>query len=325
MSDIPKFENREEYEKWKARRLKELWAIELSKKPPEKEAEPGGGGGGPEGQPGKAPRQADELPEIGDLFRKSWEIYKRRGGVLVGLYLLSILFFVFSTGIFIGAAFVFSRFFPGVREAVLAVGGLLGATLGSIVFFWGLAALVYAVTDEDLGVRDALDRGGARIWSFLWFYSIAGFIVTGGFLLFIIPGIIFLTWFAFGQFVLACEDIRGMSAMLKSKEYVKERWFDVFLRLFLVWLVSVGVGMIPLIGPLLSLLFMPYMLVFTYLLYQDLRTLKDDPVYPDSAKEKFKWLGAATLGYIFFPLMLISMLGASLAVLCYSLRTLVVQ
>jgi hypothetical protein len=321
MSDIPKFESREEYEKWKARRLKELWAIELGKNPPSGGSDKGAppDGGGPEGD--AAGRDYD-LPEIGELFRRAWEIYKRRGGVLIGLYLLSILFFVLSLGIFIGASFVFSLFFPEVKQAVLAAGGLLGATLGSIVFFWGLTALIYAVTDEDLGVRDALVRGGGRIWSFLWFYSLAGFIIAGGFLLFVIPGIIFLTWFAFGQFVLASEDIRGMNALLKSKEYVKERWFDVFLRLFLVWLVSVGVSVVPLIGPLLSLLFMPYMLVFTYLLYRDLRSLKGELNYPGSAGEKLKWIGTAVLGYILFPLMLISLLGASLAVLCYSLRSL---
>ena len=49
----------------------------------------------------------------------------------------------------------------------------------------------------------------AEGWAFIWILSILGFIVMGGFLLFIVPGVIFTVWFAFAQFILAERTKRG--------------------------------------------------------------------------------------------------------------------
>jgi len=56
---------------------------------------------------------------------------------------------------------------------------------------------------------------------------ILGFLGTGGFLFLIIPGIIFLVWFIFAQFIIFAEDDRGMNAILKSKEYVRGKWASI--------------------------------------------------------------------------------------------------
>jgi hypothetical protein len=176
---------------------------------------------------------------------------------------------------------------------------------------WGIAAVIYAVVDKDSGIKESLGRAWQRIGSFIWLFSLLGFIITGGFLLLIIPGILFGVWFAFAQFILAGEDVKGMDALLKSKEYVRDRWFDVFLRLFVIWIISVIAGMVPVIGPILSILFMPFMMIFAYLVYQDLRSLKGDVGFVSSSGEKFKWIGAGTLGYIVAPLLLIGVIGTT--------------
>jgi hypothetical protein len=182
-----------------------------------------------------------------------------------------------------------------------------------IVICWGLAAGVFAVTDADMGIKDALARGWQRIGAFIWFFSIAGFIITGGFLLLIVPGVIFLVWFAFGQFILADNDERGMNALLKSKELVRGHWPDVFLRLFLVWIASGVVGIVPLIGPLLTIAFMPFMTIFIYLIYKDLKEIKGDISYSPSSGEKIRWIGIGTLGYIVLPVIILVVLGVSIA------------
>ncbi|MCG2722474.1 MAG: hypothetical protein L6290_10750, partial [Thermodesulfovibrionales bacterium] len=127
---------------------------------------------------------------------------------------------------------------------------------------------------------------------------------------------------AFAQFILAREDVKGMDALLKSKEYVRDRWFDVFLRLFVIWIVSIVVSMVPLVGPILSILFMPFMMIFAYLIYQDLRTLKGDVAFVSSSGEKFKWIGAGTLGYIVAPLILIGILGTTFLTSFFLLKSL---
>jgi hypothetical protein len=177
--------------------------------------------------------------------------------------------------------------------------------------FWVFSAIVCAVSDETLGIRDSLEAGSKKLWSFIWIFLILGYIVTGGFLLVVIPGIIFSVWFFFSQFILAREDERGMNALLKSKEYVKGYSFDVFLRMFIIWIISAVIGSIPFIGWILSLFFVPFAMIFSFLIYEDLKAVKGDVAFNSSSGEKFKWIGAATLGYIVVPFLLIAFLGAS--------------
>jgi hypothetical protein len=259
------------------------------------------------------------LSGIGKLFVRSWEIFKRRSLTLVLLYILSTLFFGLAFGIFFGTGYIFSILFPASKKAIIAGSILIGCIAGFIAMFWGLAALICAVSDEALGIKDALDRGSQRIGSFIWLFIILGFIITGGFLLIIIPGVIFLVWFIFSQFILAKENKRGMDALLKSKEYVKGYWFDVFIRLSLIWLISVIIGIIPILGAILSIFFMPYMMIFLYLIYKDLKTVKGEVTFLSSAGEKFKWIGVGILGYIILPVFLIGLMGVYLSTYLSSL------
>jgi hypothetical protein len=214
--------------------------------------------------------------------------------------------------IFAGMGLIVSIFFPEGRDAFVAGGLLTGSIPGFIAMFWCTAAFTYAVSDKTIGIKDALARGWKKTWSFIWLFSILGFVVIGGFLLFLIPGIIFLIWFTFSQFILASEGNIGMDAMLRSKEYVRGNWFDVFLRIFVIGLIYMIINMVPFIGPILSIVFFPFMMIFIYLIYHDLKELKgEDIVYPISMGQKFKWIGFGALGYIILPLIIISLLGVS--------------
>lgn len=253
----------------------------------------------------------DGLSRISDLFSKTWDIFKRRSVLLVALYLLTIVFFALVFGVFFGAGYLLSTVFPDAKLLLLATSGVIGGVAGSIAMFWGLSAVICAVSDETLGMRDSLEAGSKKLWSFIWIFTILSYIVTGGFLLVVIPGIIFSIWFFFSQFILAREDERGMSALLKSKEYVKGYWFDVFLRMFIIWIISAVVSGIPFIGWILSVFFMPFAMIFSFLVYEDLKAIKGDVSYVSSSGEKLKWIGAGTLGYIVVPFLLIAFLGAS--------------
>ncbi len=253
-----------------------------------------------------------KLISIGDLFEKTWEIFKKRIGTLIALYLLTIALVLIPVGIFILLAYLISLTMPGNTEAMIIAGSIVGAIAGIIAGFWGFGSFISAVADESLSIKDALEKGGQKIWAFIWLYSLLGYIVPGGFLLFLIPGVLFLVWFAFAQFILPNEDEKGMNAILKSKEYVKDYWFDVLLRLFVIWLASIGIGIIPLVGSILSILFVPFEMIFIFLIYEDLRSLKGDVSYPSSAGEKFKWIGISTLGFVVIPLIIIVLMGATL-------------
>lgn len=249
---------------------------------------------------------------IGDLFEKTWDIFKRRIGTLIALYLLTIALVLVPVGIFILLAYLISLTLPGTTEPLMVAGGIIGGIAGIIAGCWGFGSFICAVTDENLNITDSLEKGGRKIWAFIWLFSLVGYIIPGGFLLFFIPGVLFMVWFAFAVFILANEDEKGMNAVLKSKEYVEGYWVDVFGRLFVIWLASVGVGIIPFLGSLLSIMFVPFEMIFIYLIYEDLRSIKGEVPYPSSAGEKFKWIGIATLGYIVVPIIIAMFMGAAL-------------
>jgi uncharacterized membrane protein len=253
----------------------------------------------------------DGLSRISDLFSKTWDIFKRRFVSLVALNVLTIVFFALVFGVFFGAGYLLSTVFPDARHLLLATSGVIGGVAGCIAMFWVLSAVICAVSDETLGIRESLETASKKLWSFIWIFSILGYIVTGGFLLVVIPGIIFSVWFFFSQFILARENERGMNALLKSKEYVKGYWFEVFLRMFIIWIISAVIGGIPFIGWLLSLFFAPFAMIFSFLVYEDLKAIKGDVSFVSSSGEKWKWIGAGTLGYIVVPFLLIAFLGAS--------------
>jgi hypothetical protein len=283
----------------------------------------------------------DGIIGIGVLFERSWDIFKERFGTLIALYLIIPVFILVPTGIFIGISYLFSFISPDNRIVFIIAGSIVGAIAGIIAGCWGLGAFLFAVVDETLKIKDALEKGLQKLGAFFWLFSIIGYLIPGGFLLFIIPGVIFMVWFTFAQFILPNEDEKGMNAVLKSKEYVKGYWFDIFLRLFIIWLVSTGISTIPnLIGSFLSLLsnnlglifkgigfifsilFFPFEMIFICLIYKDLKSVKGDVSYKSSSGEKFKWIAIATLGYIVLPVVIIAILWASIVGSLFMLKDL---
>jgi hypothetical protein len=252
------------------------------------------------------------LAGINELFSRTWEIYKNRIGTLIALYLLAVISLIMPLGLFLGAGYLLSLGAPESRTAFLIGGGLAGGIVGCVAMFWGLGALICAVADTGLGIREALEKGWERFLAFAWLYFLSGFIVLGGYLLFFIPGVIFSVWFIFAQFVVAGGQARGMDALLASRESVRGYWFDVFARLIIIWLFSVVIGWVPIVGAILSLLAIPFTMIYTWLVYEDLRKIKGDFVRPCGPGEKLAWLGVAVLGYLFLPLIFIAFAGASL-------------
>ncbi len=264
---------------------------------------------------------------IGELFGKTWGVFVKRVLILILITILSYLLFGAGLGIFIGAGFALGLALPSMREG-LAVGGVFaGVIAGLIASIWGYGAMIFAVADEKLGLVEAYRRAWQKVGSFIWLYiALFIIIIPGGFLLFLIPGILFIVWFSFAPFILAREDVRGMSAVIKSKEYVRGHFGDVFLRflpilgiLFVVWLIQWILAFIAMVVPVapqlvsvgLSLVMAPFVMIFLYHIYQDLRRLKGDVAFPASGGEKAKWLGLGFLGWILGPILFLLIAGAA--------------
>ena len=128
---MPQFKDREEYEKWKAERLKQ--AAEKTRQGAQEDKPP---------EPVRlAPEQKTAAPSsgllpVGELFSVSWEIYRRRFGPLVGLYLISILLFIIPLAILLGGGFalgmlLFSQAGHGI--SLLLAGALIGLGYGNFI------------------------------------------------------------------------------------------------------------------------------------------------------------------------------------------------
>ncbi|MRR55550.1 MAG: hypothetical protein EG822_13770 [Deltaproteobacteria bacterium] len=254
-----------------------------------------------------SPSKPTALTDIGDLFRLSWELYQERFAPLALLYLLTILAFVIPTLAAVGLGFFTTLLAGGITFIITVALGLLVGIVGSL---WCYGGFLSAVLDDSLRLEDALRRGKELILPLAWIFLLGGFLVTGGYLLLIIPGVIFTVWFSLAQFIMPGENVRGLAALLKSREYVRGYWLEVALRLFLVWVVSVLVGAVPLFGPILALLFFPYLMIFHCLIYRDLRALKGEISYSHSTKSKLLWPGVALVGWILVPALLILLFGS---------------
>jgi len=245
------------------------------------------------------------LSPIRELFARSWDIYTKRFATLISLYLLTIASLFLPLVVFLGIGALFARLLPASRDIFIAAGGIAGLLTGLAVAFLAYSGFVCGVADERLGTKGALVQGWRMYASFAWLYTILAFIIGGGWLLFIIPGILFSVWFLFPPFILAMENVRGMDALLKSREYARGHTPGLLGRLFLVWLASFLLRLIPYAGPLLSILAAPFVMVYSNELYRELREIKGDVAFRSGSGETFKWVGIALLGYFIMPLLLI--------------------
>lgn len=114
-----------------------------------------------------------------------------------------------------------------------------------IFFFTFLVtpSLIFAIK-EDIGVVEAYKKGLKVVTSYFWISILLFLLISGGFLLFIIPGILFLIWFSLADFVLIFEEKKGMDAILRSKFLVLGNFLTVVWR---------GLALTPIIIPYILL------------------------------------------------------------------------
>lgn len=272
------------------------------------------------------------LPGATAILGQAWSLYKQRLGTFLGIMIIPMLVLigllaVLAGGGFLGLTLLSSKF---------AAGGIGLLILLAIVFFlaifisqtWGQTALLYAIKDsqEGIGVGEAYRRGWHKILSYWWVTLLAGFITIGGFLLLVVPGIIFAVWFSLAMFVLIAEDLKGMNALLKSREYVKGKWGGIFWRFFFIDALSLIISLVPVLifsvlkipfGAEISrfvigLFLTPLVMSYSFLLYSNIKTVKGEVAFAPTGGQKAKFIIVAILGILIIPAILFSTVFLSL-------------
>lgn len=218
-----------------------------------------------------------KMISVGDLFSKTWEFYKSHMNALLLIALI-----VMAPSI-LSALIMFLK----LSESVIIILGIILSIVSIIVGIWGSVAMILYIKDKPSNVNDSLKKAWGFWWAYLWVSILIGIVITVGLIILIIPGIILAIYYAFAMYILIAENIKGWAAAKKSMDLVKNYWWAVFGRIILMGIaiyiplmvISAAVAFIsPEAGNLASIilvtLIVPFGVIYSYLMYQNLKQIK---------------------------------------------------
>ncbi len=214
-----------------------------------------------------------KLISVGELFRQSWSIYRERFQVILGIFAVPIILVALGTIL---------------SEANISkTAGDIISFIGGIIYFIAELAFIYQLRDQ-AGANDSYRNAFRNILPYIWLTILPGLIILGGFVMFIVPGIIFIIWLLFPLYVFVFENQRGMNAVLRSKEYIQGNWWQVFGRILALFVAILIIYYLPValtsdsvvisngIAGLLELIFVPVSIIYFYLMYQSSKQMKTE-------------------------------------------------
>ncbi|MDP2631512.1 MAG: hypothetical protein Q8P30_01945, partial [Candidatus Uhrbacteria bacterium] len=152
------------------------------------------------------------------------------------LYFKNFRFFISYVGWIlapIAIVLVLSTVIGGVTITIIDV--LLNVVVYSVIMIWLSVVFIKAtpqlIADQTIKTRKLNQEAWRLIVPFALASTLAGLITVGGYLLLIIPGIIFSVWFAFSATMVVLEKIGITESIGASKALVAGRFWKVLWRL----------------------------------------------------------------------------------------------
>lgn len=149
--------------------------------------------------------------------------------------------------------------------------------LGSWLNAAGVVAASQVIKNETIGVRETLKLAWKRTRKFFLVNLLNGIIIFLGLTLFVIPGIVFAVWFSFSVFFVI-EGSEVVESLKQSKNLIKNHFWRVVLRysLFSVLFFTIYtlLSFVPVVGSIVLVLFGPFSILLSYLLFEDLKKLR---------------------------------------------------
>jgi hypothetical protein len=134
----------------------------------------------------------------------------------------------------------------GVGEVIALLKGLLpNIIILSFLSTFLVISLIFVVSSKNkkISLGEVLNKSSGFYVKAILLSILMFFFLTILFLLFIIPGIIFLIYWIFAYYVLVVEDCSIMNAFKGSKKIVKGRWWEVFFKFTLIsiimWVINI--------------------------------------------------------------------------------------
>jgi len=184
------------------------------------------------------------------------------------------------------ATIEYSRSF-GVTVAALLIGAAIGVITWAILQAAMLRGAAQATIGDPVDVEASYRWGLRRFGSVLLLAILVGIVVGVGFILLIIPGIIFLVFLSVSEPALIVENRRGTEAMSRSWNLVRGHfWHALVVILVAAIITGVVQGILTAIGgdnwfvrwiftAIAQIITAPFTALVTVLLYLDLRARKE--------------------------------------------------
>lgn len=258
----------------------------------------------------QTPQVEASLPGVGALLKSSWEIYKKRFWVLIGIESLVLAVFLVVALVMMG----FAGFSNILHPSGFSWTTVLYATLFLVIAFLGASvfypALYIAIRDSDegIGIKESFNRGWKKALSFIWLLVLLGLTFFGGFMMFIIPGFVFYVWFSVALIVFIMEGLRGDEALVRSREYVRGRWWSVAWRLLFITLIQLIASWIlrsllpkttgSIAVYVLDILFVPLSIIYLFVLYKGLKDTRGNLFRKPVSRKRGILVVAQVLGLV---------------------------
>jgi hypothetical protein len=169
------------------------------------------------------------LPGPIALLKEAWQLTRSRYQQLFTLAIIPNLFFL-GMGIVQYFRTEPTQYFTQPGPIIL-----INLALWLVVY----VAMIHMLHDKKLGVKPALEHAVRRAWPVLVTYLTVFSVLFGSALMFYIPVFIVIVWSLCTLFVLEFEHESGLRALLISREYARNHFWQIVWR-YIVWAFTVG-------------------------------------------------------------------------------------
>ncbi|MEI7620300.1 MAG: hypothetical protein WCJ57_01890 [Candidatus Falkowbacteria bacterium] len=239
-------------------------------------------------KPVEAVSERKKMIDIDELVTGSIRIYKEHFKKFILMMLISLAsyvpFYLISEWLSVNTNIIL-----GIILVVLFVLSIL------VLIYFGVRSQIgmyFILKNPKMEIKELFASTKTLFWKFFGLSLLTGILVFLWTLLLIIPGIIFGVFYCFASYLLIFEDVKGMNAIKRSKALVTGYWWAVFGRTMFAILVAMLASFvlsIPFIflseGSILYTIYSllqniawavvtPIFMIFTYLMYKDLRHIK---------------------------------------------------
>jgi hypothetical protein len=255
---------------------------------------------------------------LGEILSAAFNIYKANASKLLLIVAVVVVPLSFVSALFSGVVFAGTKRTVGIlgtqrvvtdRSFGLFVAGALVTAIISVIISAALqAAILRAAAQATIGdpvdPEESYRFGFKRLGSVFLVSLLVGLAVAGGFILLVIPGIIFLVLFSVSVPVLIVENRRGRAAMSRSWNLAKGYFWHA-LGVIIVAAIITGVisGIISSIGgsawvvrwiftAIAQILTAPFSALVSVLLYLDLRA-RSEALSADTLRAELAAAGSA--------------------------------